>query len=364
MSKKKMTLSLCFSLFLFSSTLAPSLFAASVETVGDLKVDGQIESTGGFKFSDGATLSGAGDITANSSFAAFQVTQQGSGHGIDATSMSGDAVHASAQNNGIYGESHLATGILGFTYASGNSNAGVVGSTQGSANGVWGQSTSGNGVRGSSSSGDAIHGESTSSTGVYGQSGSSVGVLGYTGASGTPNAGVRGLSHSDAYGVAGDNTSTGIGVYGDNSGTGYGVYGYASGSAQAAGRFVSSATNGIALVAESPSGTQVMKTDATGIHAGPGMTGTPLAYGFFLQNALKQVGSSNLDCSWVTSRYECTITGQNYVWWQYVTNITPSGGFAVPAADSGNNKLLITFYDKNGSTIQPSGGFAVTIYKP
>jgi hypothetical protein len=101
MSTIKMIFSLCFPLFLLSSAFAPCTFAASVETVGDLKVNGVTESTGGFKFSDGTTLSGAGDITANSSYAAFQVTQQGSGYGIDVTSSSGDAIHASAQNNGI-----------------------------------------------------------------------------------------------------------------------------------------------------------------------------------------------------------------------------------------------------------------------
>jgi hypothetical protein len=56
MLKKKMTLSLCFSLFLLSSAIAPCTFAASVETDGDLKVNGWIWSnSGGFKFPDGTT---------------------------------------------------------------------------------------------------------------------------------------------------------------------------------------------------------------------------------------------------------------------------------------------------------------------
>ncbi|NVN92848.1 MAG: hypothetical protein HXX11_19940 [Desulfuromonadales bacterium] len=56
MSKKKLSLSCCIYLFLVSSAFAPVAFAASVETVGDLKVDGQIWSTsGGFKFPDGST---------------------------------------------------------------------------------------------------------------------------------------------------------------------------------------------------------------------------------------------------------------------------------------------------------------------
>jgi hypothetical protein len=61
MLKKKMILSLCFSLLLVSSAFAPGTFAASVETNGDLEVNGQIWSTsGGFKFPDGSTLTTAG----------------------------------------------------------------------------------------------------------------------------------------------------------------------------------------------------------------------------------------------------------------------------------------------------------------
>jgi hypothetical protein len=61
MLKKKLTISLCFSLFLLSSAFAPCTFAASVETVGDLDVNGWIWSkSGGFKFPDGSTLATAG----------------------------------------------------------------------------------------------------------------------------------------------------------------------------------------------------------------------------------------------------------------------------------------------------------------
>jgi hypothetical protein len=49
-------------------------------------------------------------------------------------------------------------------------------------------------------------------------------------------------------------------------------------------------TNVIALVAESPSGTQVMKVDAAGIPAVPGMTGTPIAYVRFNSTGSRTVG--------------------------------------------------------------------------
>jgi hypothetical protein len=61
MSMKRLAFSLCFSLLLVSSAFAPCTFAASVETDGDLEVNGQIWSTsGGFKFPDGSTLTTAG----------------------------------------------------------------------------------------------------------------------------------------------------------------------------------------------------------------------------------------------------------------------------------------------------------------
>jgi hypothetical protein len=364
MSKQIVTFSLCISLLLVSYNFTPGLFAASVETVGDLKVNGEIESTGGFKFSDGTTLSGAGDITANSSSAAFKVTQQGSGHGIDVISQSGDAINISAYNNGIFSASTNANGILGYTDATSRDNAALFGSSHGTASGVYGQSTAdGFGVRGASSTGDAIHGES-SGTGVYGKSSGSVGVLGYTTATGTQNAGVKGLSQSDANGVYGEGRSTGPGVYGENSGSGYGVVGYSSGSALAAGRFISSSTGGNAIIAESPSGTQIMKADAKGIHAGPGMTGTPLAYGFFRgTDGLKYSGSSNITCSLNGSQYQFTITGEDFLYVYYVVSVTPVATIAVPTTGSVDGKLTVDFYNLSGSTTQPNS-FSVIIYKP
>lgn len=61
MSKKNVTLAICLPLFLLSSVFAPRTFAASVETDGDLKVNGWIWSnSGGFKFPDGTTWTTGG----------------------------------------------------------------------------------------------------------------------------------------------------------------------------------------------------------------------------------------------------------------------------------------------------------------
>jgi len=55
MSKKFSTLALCFSLVLIYSVFAQCSFAADVETIGDLKVSGMIDNTGGegIRFPDG-----------------------------------------------------------------------------------------------------------------------------------------------------------------------------------------------------------------------------------------------------------------------------------------------------------------------
>lgn len=61
MPKKISAPVLCFSLLIVSSFLAQISFAADVETNGNLKVNGVIESSsGGFRFPDGSTLTTVG----------------------------------------------------------------------------------------------------------------------------------------------------------------------------------------------------------------------------------------------------------------------------------------------------------------
>jgi hypothetical protein len=112
-------------------------------------------------------------------------------------------------------------------------------------------------------------------------------------------------------------------------------------------------------------GTVVMSADQNGVHAGPGMTGTPLAYGTFSSTGTKASGSSNLSCTWDSTnvRYECTITGVDYDIWNYITNVTTIGGFAVPGLNSLSGTMWIYFYGTAANTMQPSG-FSVTVYTP
>jgi hypothetical protein len=169
----------------------------------------------------------------------------------------------------------LATGILGFTVDSGAPNAGVKGLSHGAAYGVFGQGTgAGAGVYAENSSSGYALWAKNSGTGAAGHFDGLLEVVGTT---------TDGLSVSTSLAAGNgilaraNNGASAYGVWGISS-SGYGVVATASGTGQAGGRFTSTASNGVALVAESPAGTQVMKVDATGIHAGRGMTGKPLAF--------------------------------------------------------------------------------------
>jgi hypothetical protein len=162
--------------------------------------------------------------------------------------------------------------------------------------------------------------------------------------------------------LSGSTTSCGVCGYNDSA-TGFGVIGQATTNGTG-GRFLAN-SSGTALVAEQPVGTQVMKVDGSGIHAGPGLTGTPLAYGAFDTNGILQSGSSNISCSWNAPAflYQCGIAGQNYYYLSYVANVTP---FSLALAVTGNDifgNLLIAFYNTAGAPIKPTG-FQVVVYKP
>jgi hypothetical protein len=196
-------------------------------------------------------------------------------------------------------------------------------------------SMSGIGVSGSGSS-LGVSGSSGSGCGVYGQSSSGDGVEGYS---------------PGGFGVAGYSGSS-IGVYGDSSF-----------SAGVGGSFNSGSATGRALTA-AVNNTTVMNVDANGVHAGAGMTGTPLAYGFFNSVGVLQVGSSNISCTFAGLEYIISITGQAYVVSQFVTNVTAAGGFAVPSLSTASNNLVITFFNATGLPIPAPNGFSVTVYKP
>ena len=108
-----------------------------------------------------------------------------------------------------------------------------------------------------------------------------------------------------------------------------------------------------------------MAVDVDGLHAGPGMTGTPIAHGNFSNTGARRSGSSNISCAWAaaSSRYECTITGENYFYTDYTAIVTPMSGPAVPQTASGSGDLIIYFHNLTGGLVAPSSGFAVAVFK-
>lgn len=110
-------------------------------------------------------------------------------------------------------------------------------------------------------------------------------------------------------------------------------------------------------------------TVPTKLSAGPGLTGTPLAYGNFGSDGSKNSGSSNISCSWISGSnwYQCTILNETINNTNnYVVNVTPRhySTVAIPSFDSVNGQLIVALHNVNGSLIQADVGFALVIYKP
>ena len=105
--------------------------------------------------------------------------------------------------------------------------------------------------------------------------------------------------------------------------------------------------------------------ESTAVHAGPGMTGTPLAYGFFSSAGVKSTGSDNISCIWSggSSWYDCTVVGEDYFYSDYITTVTPASGPLFAGTSSIGGHLVVRFFDLSGAPVQASSGFAVVIYK-
>lgn len=75
-------------------------------------------------------------------------------------------------------------------------------------------------------------------------------------------------------------------------------------------------------------------------------------------------GTSNVSSSWNPSsaRYEITISGESYIYFDYVTVVTPSGGPYIARTGSVSGDLLVIFYDLGGNPAQV--GFQFVTYKP
>jgi hypothetical protein len=229
-----------------------------LEVAGNVKVHGVIFPDGSTQTSAG--LTSGGTVSANTENPGVTVSQSGSGYGLWAASATGDAVHASGTNTGVYGESQTGVGVLGYTYGNGITSAGVKGFSNGSASGVFGQNfSSGNGVYGSSSTGIGVDGWSSGYYGVYGSSGSSVGVYG--------------------------SSSNSAGVYG-SSGSGNGVYGISYTGVSGAFQIANTGNSSYALWANSNGPNDVFHSDASagGTAIVGSTTGTGSAGSFSINN--------------------------------------------------------------------------------
>ena len=108
-----------------------------------------------------------------------------------------------------------------------------------------------------------------------------------------------------------------------------------------------------------------MTVDASGVHAGPGLTPTPIAHGYIEGTAGSRMsGSSNLTCTWVQASlwYACTIAGQDFFYAYYTVSVTPTAA-VVATTGSVGGQLIVQFFNLTGAAVKPSGGFSVVVYK-
>ena len=148
-----------------------------------------------------------------------------------------------------------------------------------------------------------------------------------------------------------------------NNGTGNGVYGTATGS------------NGVGVYGEATGGGKAGYFDGD-VHTTGDITkaytvgtiirATPIAYAFIYADGTFASGTPNVSSSWnaASSRYEITISDENYIWTNYVTVATVTKGSAPRFAttNSVSGKLLVYVWDTAGSKIREA--FQFVTYKP
>ena len=85
----------------------------------------------------------------------------------------------------------------------------------------------------------------------------------------------------------------------------------------------------------------------------------PLAFGVVYNDGRKMSGTPNWSSIYndVYKRYEIKITGENYYYLRYATNVTPAGDLRFCKTDSVGGKLLVTCNDKNGNPAPSRFGF-------
>jgi len=167
----------------------------------------------------------------------------------------------------------------------------------------------------------------------------------------------------------------------EGTGTTIGVEGDVSSTTGIGGKFTNGAATGDALAAW-VNGTEIMSADQNGVHAGPGMTGTPFAYGAFDSSANKLAGSGNISCLLESTWYGCELfsggTQIAYDPTKYVVVVTELATTydAYPRVASvfldnmyTPNRIGLYFYGISGtSSVTVTDGvttdFSIAVYKP
>ena len=91
----------------------------------------------------------------------------------------------------------------------------------------------------------------------------------------------------------------------------------------------------------------------------------PIAYGMIYYNAAAYAHTDNFTCVWNAnqSRYEITIDNENFIYWQYMTQVTAQGSTLKTAVTySSAGKLTVTLYNAAGNKVQ--GSFNFSVFKP
>lgn len=90
----------------------------------------------------------------------------------------------------------------------------------------------------------------------------------------------------------------------------------------------------------------------------------PIAYGYIYANGNIGSGSGNFTCSWdaTNNRYIISITGQNYFFDDYCTQVTLSGSFGDVYTSSVGGDLLV--YTRDGTGTPGQRQFQFAVFKP
>ncbi len=184
---------------------------------------------------------------------------------------------------------------------------------------------------------------------------------------------VLGINSDPDAAVIGRNDGSGPGLRGQNQGTGPAITGYAS-----SGNLIElynipgpnlrfSVSNDGYVQADSTieSTSGGFKFPDGSVQTTAAVYGGPIAYGVIDAAGYIHSATANVSCTWnnTSVRYEITISGENYIVWDYVTTVTPVGSSTTTVTTGSlSGKLTVYLYDISGSKVP--NAFHFVTYKP